>query len=274
MQPVLLAAASKNVNLADMAERLLAQMLFSGERSGMDDVFRIYMKQENTEPLLLKAYYVTKCAGYFRADEPAGEYVFRYAEICTENGQKDNASDIMELALVKYYALKDVLLPEESSLCARLMDRFYREGMLFAFMKKLEGKIRLPEEIKHREIIEYHGKPDQHLTITLTLLPDRKDRSPLRMMIPQVFPGIYVKPVLLFEGDGLLYEITAGDGETVYAGSIEGTASDAKDRSRYAELNRLQNTVRAGRYVQEWQQRVMEYGVRDTWVSEMFSLPE
>ena len=135
MQPVLLAAASKNVNLADMAERLLAQMLFSGERSGMDDVFRIYMKQENTEPLLLKAYYVTKCAGYFRADEPAGEYVFRYAEICTENGQKDNASDIMELALVKYYALKDVLLPEESSLCARLMDRFYREGMLFAFMK-------------------------------------------------------------------------------------------------------------------------------------------
>ena len=93
-------------------------------------------------------------------------------------------------------------------------------------------------------------------------------------MIPQVFPGIYVKPVLLFEGDGLLYEITAGDGETVYAGSIEGTASDAKDRSRYAELNRLQNTVRAGRYVQEWQQRVMEYGVRDTWVSEMFSLPE
>ena len=274
MQPVLLAAASKNVNLSDMAERLLAQMLFSGERSGMDDVFRIYMKQENTEPLLLKAYYVTKCAGYFRDDEPAGEYVFQYAGVCSENGKTDEASDIMELALVKYYAVKDALLPEESSLCTRLMDRFYREGKLFAFMKKLEGKIRLPEEIKHREIIEYHGKPDRHLTVALTLLPDRKDRTPLRMMIPQVFPGIYVKPVLLFEGDELLYEITDENGETACAGSIQGTASDAKDRSRYAELNRLQNTVRSGRYVQEWQQRVMEYGIRDTWVTEMFSLPE
>ena len=274
MQPVLLAASEKNVNLSDMAERLLAQMLFSGERAGMDDVFRIYMRQENTEPLLLKAYYVTKCAGYFRQDEPAGEYVFRYAEVCTEKTEKDDASDIMELALVKYYAMKDALLPEESGLCMRLMDRFYREGRIFSFMKKLAGKIRLPEEIRHREIIEYHGRADRHLTVTMTLLPDRKDRTPLRMMIPEVFPGIYVKPVLLFEGDELLYEITDESGDTAAAGSIRGTASDAKDRSRFAELNRLQNTVRSGRYVQEWQQRVMDYAARDTWVTEMFSLSE
>ena len=181
--------------------------------------------------------------------------------------------EVCRLALMRHYAEKEILTPDETENCGRLLGAMIRRGMLFAWMKDLEGKVRLPEEIRCREWIEYHGEPDLHLELSARILPERKDRAPLRLIFPEVVPGVYVKPFLLFAGEELEWEIRRGE-KVLSSGRLAGRESADTDHSRFAELNRLQALVQSGGQVQEFQEAVVDYGKKEAWVETLFSIGE
>ncbi|MCD8077955.1 MAG: DUF5717 family protein [Lachnospiraceae bacterium] len=276
MLPILQMAYERKLHTGDMPERLLGQMLFTGVYDGMDEVFHIYMEQGNTDRLLVHAYFVVKCSGYFLRQEATGEDVFHFVEgLLTEESERDSVPEICVLALTKYYAGRENLTEEETRLCASLVDSLYRKGMIFAWMKDLSARVRLPEEIRCREWLEYHGEAGQSLELRLRILPEMEGKPPLRLVMPQIYPGIYVKSQLLFEGDEMEYEIVREDGrEILEKGSRRGTASPDSDGSRFARLNRLQAAVRDGRSVTAWQQEILDYAMMETWTEQIFALPE
>lgn len=273
MVPVLVRAARQHVQLSDMPERLLGQMLFTGFEEGIDDVFAIYQNQEQVDSELVHAYFVVKCDGYFFRGLPTEESVFRFVEQLLQKESEDAVPEVCVLALIRYYASLEHLQEEERVLGARLLSRLVRSGKVFAWMKQLDGKIRLPEEIRCREWIEYHGEPGDHLELWIRILPEMGEKS-LRLLFPETTRGIYVKPVLLYAGDELQWEVRRYTGEILDQGSLQGLTSPASDGSRYAWINRMQHSVREGRRDRavRWQDEVLEYAVRDTWVEELFSL--
>ena len=345
MIPVLEEADARRLHLADMPERLLAQMLFTGFWDDIDAVYRIYraqyreqeQEQLQTQDLLTRAYFVVKCDGYFVKGKPAGEQVFRFveqelreaegiaaeqeteetaedisggsdqpaehvtsdgrtvsgrsdrsAEHVTSDGRtfsgrgdrsvermlpdgKDSVPEVCRLALLRFYAEKELLTAEEQEIAGELLGTCIRQGKAFAWMRMLEGKIRLPEEIRCREWIEYHGEPGQHPELVVRILPEMKDRTELHLVFPEVIRGVYVKPFLLFAGDELQWEIRL-NGKTIDSGTLEGQPSPAEDHSRYAELNRLQAAVQSGQRVQEYQEDVLDYGRREAVTRELFTL--
>lgn len=275
MAPILLRAAREGLQLSDMPERLLGQMLFTGCTQQMDEVFAVYRKQDQVNPELVHAYFVVKCDGYFFRQQKPQEMVFRFVEeMLREENREQEVPEICILALVKYYAFKGELTEEETRLGTQLLQALLRKGRVFAWMKQLSGRIRLPEEIRCREWIEYHGAAGEHLELAIRILPEMKDQKERKLILPEVVRGIYVKPVLLFAGDELHWEIRRAGGEVLDAGTMKGLESPAADESRYACLNRCQQSVRDGRRerVAEWQNDVLEYAIRDTWVDSLFAI--
>lgn len=276
MLPVLRMAHGRKLHIGDMAERLLGQMLFTGVCDGMDEVFHIYLEQGNTDRLLVHAYFVVKCSGYFPRQETTGEDVFHFVEeLLADEAERDKVPEICILALTKFYAGRESLTEEESRLCTSLVDGLYRKGMIFAWMKDLSARVRLPEEIRCREWLEFHGEADLNLELRLRILPEMEEKPALRLVMPQIYPGIYVKSQLLFEGDVMEYEIVRDGGQEILEkGTRRGAASPDSDGSRFARLNRLQAAVRDGRAVNAWQQEVLDYAMMETWTEQLFALPE
>lgn len=270
MVPILLRATENGVDSGDMAERLLAQMLFAGCSNGMDEVYRIYRRQGGRSTLLTKAYIVVKCNSCFMDDEPAPEGVFRTVMEMLESGREE-VPEICVLALMKNFTEEDSLTGREKKMAERLLAGLIRQGRVFPWMKKFEGRIRIPEEIRCREFIEYRSGPGLSPEIVLEEKNGEKTHR-LRLQMPEVWRGIYVKPILLFEGDEIHYRVTSG-GKTLSEGSLRGGPSPAGDHSRFGAINRLQAEV-GGARVQDWQDDVAEYAYRESCAAALFRLPE
>ncbi len=276
MRPILCTADARELDTSDMSERLLAQMLFTGWYEGMEEVFLICLKQGNMSRMLLHAYLVVKCDAYFLKEGPADRDVFDITEhLLLDDAEKDRVPEICSLALVKNCAGRETLTEEEKGLCRDLTDSFYRRGMSFSWMKDLARQIPLPEEIRLRQWIEYHGEPDQNLELCLRVLPQMEGKRELRLALPQVYPGIYVKSLLLFAGEKMSWKILRDGGPEILAqGSCRGEDSPEEDGSRFARLNRLAADAEEPADVLAWQQEVAGYARMETWVGELFTLPQ
>ncbi len=56
MYEILIQAVGAHVETYDLEERLLAQMLFTGNCAQIDSVFDLYMKRKQTKESMVKAY--------------------------------------------------------------------------------------------------------------------------------------------------------------------------------------------------------------------------
>ncbi|MDD6213110.1 MAG: DUF5717 family protein [Clostridiales bacterium] len=276
MLAVLVKADEAKVPFSGMEERLLAQMLFAGQGRGLDVVFRLYLKQGTGERMLIHAYLAVRCEEYFRYGQAVDEEVFQYVRhLLNRAEERKKVPRICMLALARHYAEKSELDKEEEEYCSRLVNELYRQGLAFAWMKQLSGKVKLPQVLEEREWLEYQGDPDQDLELRMTIFSEKGGKTEIRTWMPQVYPGFYVKSVLLFEGENLNYEIVCeknGTKEILARVSCCGKASQEEDTCQYAELNRLQKIIQASDSVQQWQQDVLEYGMKETWVEQIFQM--
>ena len=259
-----------------MEERLLGQMLFADVRTGLDRVFRMYVGRGVGDRLLIHAYFAVKCDDYFTQGRNVDGSVFRFVRhLMADPEERRQVPLICVLALSRYYAGMEQLDEQDCTVCEDMISELYRRGLTFAWMKNLAGKVRLPESIEQREWIEYHGAPDMRLEIRLQVLPEMQGQEPIRMAMPQVYPGVYVKSYLLFAGEEMVYEILKeepGRTVTLARDSRSGRSSDPADHSRFAELNRLLVRVQDSEGVLGWQQDVLNYGMQEAWTEQLFVL--
>lgn len=206
MYRVLEKAVAEHVESYDLEERLLAQMLFSGETKEIDKVFSLYIKRKKAGGLLVKAYFTVKSAEYFLYEIPADESVFRYLESMVYGTlDKEKVSTIYLLALTKYYAGLGQLDEEQKALCQAMVDVLLEDGMIFAHYKDLEGKVRIPEDILDKGIIQYVGHKDSRVDLQIRICPQEEKFHSDEMK--RVYQGIFIRQKVLFEGESLEYRI-------------------------------------------------------------------
>ncbi len=212
MYQVLEKSVSQRVESYDLEERLLAQMLFSGETKEIDQVFSLYIKRKKTSHLLVKAYFTVKSAEYFLYGTPADDGVFRYLESMVYSTlEKEKVSTIYLLALTKYYAGAGRLDEEQKALCQTVVDVLLEEGMVFAHFKDLAGQIRIPQEVVDKGIIQYIGHKDSRVDLQIRIRPQEENFHSDEMK--RVYQGIFVRQKVLFDGESLEYRIYEQIGE-------------------------------------------------------------
>ncbi len=275
----LLALAEKKENKAlvyDLPARLLAQMLFTGEKDGLEEVFADCRREpQYLDRLVTEAYLVVESDRYFREGIRVPEETFTLIRAWAEREKKAAYLPVIcQIALTRRLSEKRLLSAADTALAEEMLNDLYNQGLLFAYMKKLGRFMPLPAELADKTLIEYRGDADVSTEIGLRILPQEKD-SPLTFTeMPHVFHGIYVKPVLLFADEKLEYEIRTVNGkqtETVEKGKIGLNAGSEPRDNRFTHLNRIlsEYSEPAG---EDWHGELLAFAKEDVLLKDYFNV--
>ncbi len=242
MYRILNQSVHDHAEIYDMPERLIAQMMFAGETDYLDPVFDWYVAGKNTSDGILRAYFTMKSADYFLRGRATGERVFTYLESAVHGIEdKNRIPTIYLLALTKYYSTLEVLDQERRSLCKVMVELLLEEGRVFAYFHDLGRLIPMPDSIMERVTIEYRGGRDAWPELEVCILPDDEDYIGDEMR--KVYPGIYVRQKVLFEGEILefrVYETKDGVRKLMAEGSISRDSEQkVQTQSRFTALNEM-----------------------------------
>lgn len=232
----------EHVDVYDMPERLLAQMIFTGETDWIDQVFDWYASGKKTSENVIRAYFTLKSADYFLKDQVTDDKVFAWLEEALQGaGDKGRLPVIYLLALTKYYAGQKALTENQRDLCESMVAQLLSEGRIFAHFKQLARLVAMPEALNEQEIVEYKSNRDIKPELLVRILPEEEEYHSEEFR--RVYPGVFVCPQILFDGEILEYQIYQADGETrllVKTGSISPAPTENNQgNSRYAALNEM-----------------------------------
>ncbi|MCI8866143.1 MAG: hypothetical protein HFG60_12910 [Lachnospiraceae bacterium] len=226
----------------DLPERLLAQMLFTGETDRVDQVFDWYMAEKEAMQELVKAYFTMKSADYFLKGRITRDRVFTYLEgVVRDFPDWQRMPTIYLLALARYYAGLPVLGEGQKKLCQVMVDHLLSQGLTFSWFRDLGKWVSVPDSIMNQVMVEYHGSRDVKPELQVRILPDEEEYHWEEMR--PVCLGIFVRQKVLFEGEILEYQIfERRDGEPVLTGegSLSWEPGPRRDRgSRFSALNEM-----------------------------------
>lgn len=232
----------EHVDLYDMPERLLAQMIFTGETGRIDQVFDWYASGKKTSDNIVKAYFTLKSVDYFMEDKPTGDKVFAWLEGALHSTRDmSRVPTIYLLALTRYYAELPALDEERVLLCRGMVDLLLAEGRVFPYFRTLGRLISMPDAIMDKVTVEYKGSKDASPELMVRVLPEEEQYHNETMR--RVYPGIFVRQKVLFDGELMEYQVYENHGEKrvlVKEGSISSEPDDSRAKnSRFVALNEM-----------------------------------
>lgn len=234
----------EHIELYDLAERLLAQMLFTGDDSHLDLVFECYASSRKTGESLPKAYFTRKSASYFMEGKETGDKVFAYLEgVVQAASDMQRVPTIYLLALCRYYSELREMDEERKRLCQMMVDELYLEGRVFSWLKKLGSFVKLPDTLTDKTILEYrsgHAPSALKPRIMIRILPAEQEFHPDEMR--RVYADIYVNQKVLFAGETMEYQIyDMEDGTEVLKeeGRLLPQTEGMPSVGRFADLNEI-----------------------------------
>ncbi|MCI8577242.1 MAG: hypothetical protein HFG64_06960 [Lachnospiraceae bacterium] len=274
MFKILNQAVRDRVDVHDMPERLLAQMVFTGSTDWMDQVFDWYTSGKKINDSLVKAYFTLKSSDYFLKEKPTDGRVFAYLEGAVQtSGDKSRIPTIYLLALGRYYASCQELDEEQTALCQTIMDILIGEGRVFAWMKDLGGRVRLPDSVLDQVIVEYHSSRDARPELQIRILPEEEEFHPDELR--RVYPGIFIRQKVLFEGELLEYQIFELQEEERVLVKEGGLSCNPDHKgpegSRYAALNEM-GLCLSLREETKLKEKMIKYLTDTAAMEELFSL--
>ena len=242
MYGILIKGVQEHIETYDLEERLLAQMLFTGCCDQMDSVFDLYMSRKKTRESIVKAYFTEKCAQYFLEGKEMAPRVFDYLKKAARMSlNREKLPTLYLLSLTKYFSGLQEIGKEDQELLLFMTRLLLEQGLIFPYTRDLSRHVPIPEDILDKTMVEYHGDRDQAPWMEIRLLPE--ETAFHREEMRRVYQGIYVKEMVLFEGEILEYQIyergsqgriLAAEGRLTCDHKLEG-----RENSRFACLNRM-----------------------------------
>lgn len=177
----------------DINERLLAQVLFvGGDQSEYEDIYLRYLEHGENR-MLVKAYLAQLAYDYVVERVELSESTF----VKIEKEAMYEKDTVMVLAALRHYRNEEHYASKQKEFVELNLEKFASEGIILAFMKDYIGKVNVPYEIENTVLIQYYCSTDRAV-----FLFEQKDGGgfepePMR----QVFPGVYIYEMLLFEGE-------------------------------------------------------------------------
>ena len=190
MYRVLMQGLRLRVETYDLEERLVAQMLFTGNTAKLDRVFELYASRKKTGELSCARIHGQE-RGIFLETVRRRQGVRILEGAVQGSSDRERIPDIYLLALTKYYATLPELSEEQRRLCQSVVDVLLDAGMIFAYFKDLARFIHIPGNILDKEIIEYHGNRAVRPYLRLRILPQEEEFHYEEMRL--VYRDIYIR---------------------------------------------------------------------------------
>lgn len=233
----------------DFSERLLAQVVFTGaDQTGYEDIYLKYF-EEGKNRMLVKAFLAQLAYDYVVERVELSEALF----VKIEKEAMYEKDTVMLLATLRHYRGETSFAGKQKEFVELNLEKYASEGVILAFMKDYIGKVMVPYEIENTVLIQYYSGTDKGVFLCEEREPGEYEPIPMR----QVFPGVYIYEMLLFEGEErkcYIYEEELDEKTDIMsvtrpdsAGGTPGffrmvnqmiTAKNTGDQRRYEELRR------------------------------------
>ena len=275
MEAIWRAGEEFELDVFDLEERLLSQMLFTGQFS--DNAFAIFQDYHRLggRGVVSRAYLTWLAHEDFVLGEQVPERTYDYIE--QGIAWEENLADVCGLAYLKHLSERPQLAEHQRIRAERMTLDYIQRRLRFGFMKDLLAKVGKPQHLEDKTFVEYRTNPCHKVVIHYVIeTPREKQCSYVAERLYPTEVGVFVKEFTLFFGERLTWFVT----ETLE----DGTESSTPDRSitegreeelltgtKYAAIYEMARSLEE-RDLGLLEQQMEQYGRRQFLVERFFSL--
>lgn len=275
MEAVWRAAREFELNVFDLAERLLGQMLFTGQvRDSAFEIFRDYHSMGG-EGLVTRAYLTWLAFEDFVREEPAPEAAWDYLEKAI--AWEENLADVCGLAYLRELAGRKHLNEHQRIRAEQMADSFIQKKVRFGFMKTLLERLGKSWILEDKYFVEYRANPAHRVVLHYVLeSPRERNCSYVAERLYPLEPGVFVREFTLFYGERLTWFVTeiSGDGTEISTPDRNYT-EEREERlvtgTKYADIYEMSRSL-SERNLPALEEQMREYGKKSFLVETLFSL--
>ncbi|BCN30019.1 DUF5717 family protein [Anaeromicropila herbilytica] len=232
-------AIALKIDCLELAERLLAQILFANSmiEESYEIFYLLYQSEKNDR---LKKAYLTFIANEWIMNErtlPDELYEIMKQVILKEE------NEIILLAVLKRLSIQEELSGEEVRYVEVNLDKLVKKGILLTFFKNFIGKVKLEDSLLYSQYIEYKTNPKQKVFLHYVLKSSIEEEEKEQIIeMKNMYGGIYVSQFLLFYGEKLEYFIVEDGKENGLTEEIQVTLDNKLEtedevESKYNQIN-------------------------------------
>lgn len=200
MLQLLFLAQDMKTDHSDLAERVVAQMMFTGNWHRIDEAFAIYSKGDQVSDQVKRAYYVLKCHEYLQGREAMNQANIQVIEHAVMKEGEGQLPKGYSYALLQYYGTLAVLDEKQKRLCERLVYGLCAREIYLGCYHALGRHIEMPHQMEGRIIVQYREAPGERVWMEGTMNPQKEQ---VYRQLSEVYPGIYVCTFFLFTGESM-----------------------------------------------------------------------
>lgn len=275
MEAIWREARAFELNVFDLEERLLGQMLFTGQlRDCAFEVFRDYHSLGG-DGLVSRAYLTWLAYEDFVRDCPAPEGTYEYMEKAI--AWEENLADVCGLAYLKDLSERRHLNEHQRIRAEHMLEGCIRRKMRFGFMKTLLKRLGRPYLLEDKFFVEYRTNPSHKVVLHYVVETPRENScSYVAERLYPVEPGIFVREFTLFYGERLTWFITEvqEDGTelaTPDRSYLEENEEKLVTGTKYADIYEMARIL-SERDLPELEEKMREYARKNFLVETLFSL--
>ena len=255
----------------DWEERILSLLMFTQDyRKEGETILSDYVKQSGKERII-GAYLTQVSYGVFVKEFPMTDFV----KTCLENAYRKKwpVNQVCHLALFKEISREKDPKGIYTDMKKEMLKVCTRQGMAFAFFRRLSPGLLSPYQLDDKTFVEYHAAPDAKVTIFYTLdtglgMEPKYRREPVN----NVYEGIFTKTFTLFYGETLHYYFQIeenGKSRKTSERVITMNKVEGKPVSKYQLINQILSARRLDKE-QEVAAKMKQYLRQEQYVKEMF----
>lgn len=246
MEEVWREAREFELDVFDLEERILGQMLFTGQvREEAAEIFLDY-RRLGGDGLVAKAWLTWMCWQDFVRDEKAPEAV--YGELEQAIVWEVGLAPVCDLAYLRYLSGKRKMTETEEIRAEQMVRVCVQKKMRFGFMKRLLGRLGRPELLEDKTFVEYRANPAHKVILHYVIESPRiRNCNYVAERLYPVEPGLFVKEFTLFYGDRLTWFVTEEDGQGEHAtpdhSFVEGEEEPLVTGTKYAGVYEMARSL-------------------------------
>lgn len=275
MEAVWQEARAFEVNVFDLEERLLGQMLFTGEF--LESAFEIFKDYHSLggEGLAGRAYLTWLAYEDFVRGKPAPKGAYDYLEQAI--AWEENLADVCGLAYLNDLTLRRHLNEHQRIRAERMVKDYIERKMRFSFMKPLMERLGKPYMLEDKTFVEYRANPNHRVVLHYVVeTPRERTCSYMAERLYPVEPGLFVREFTLFYGERLTWFVTEvlEDGTEISTPDVSYTEEREEPLltgTKYADIYELARSL-SERDMAEFERRMENYGRKNFLIETVFSL--
>lgn len=233
-----------------------------------------YVRHKGKESLI-QEYLTFWSYGYFVHGKPMPDYV----ALCLEDAYERQwpLALVCHLALLSYFCEKRKLSESQTDQVKSLLEECYRQGLTFAFFRKLPKNLLSAYQLDDKVFVEYSANPRAEVTIHYALDTGMgEDREYHQEPLPNLFQGIFGRTFTLFYGESIHYYFTVRlDGRTKKTSEKTLTKSMANQDqgTKYQLINEILAAKKLGK-TDTVKEKMIQYLEQEKFVESMFPIEE